>query len=275
MVLALLLGLSLQVVQDTSVTLRPGDRVVIENLIGEISVGSWERDELEVRDEDGRGSVSVRRSGATVMITPDHRRGARSTRVSVRMPRWADVSVGSRALDVWVERMDGVVDVDNVRGDVWIEDAGGPVRVRTIAGEIDVARATAGVVASSQSDDVRLREVAGRVDAHSGNGDVLLADIRSSSVRAETQNGDVAFSGTIEDDGSYGFYVHDGDVTVAVQEGANARVRVSTFDGDFESDFPVVIERFTGGREFNFAIGEPRASIVIQVFDGEIRLRRR
>jgi len=60
-----------------------------------------------------------------------------------------------------------------------------------------------------------------------------------------------------------------------LQEGANARVRVSTFDGDFESDFPVVIERFTGGREFNFAIGEPRASIVIEVFDGEIRLRRR
>lgn len=275
MVLALLLGLSLQAAPDTSITLRTGDRVVIENLIGEISVGSWERDELDVRDEDGRTSLSVRRSGATVRITPDERRGARSTRASLRLPRWVDVSVRSRDLDVWVDGMDGHIDIDNVRGDVWIEDAGGPVRVRTIEGEIDVARATAGVVASSQSDEVRLREVGGRVEVHSGDGDLLLADIRSSSVRAETQNGDVDFTGTIEDDGSYGFYVHDGDVMVAVPEGADARVRVSTFDGDFESDFPVVIERFTGGREFDFTIGAPRASIVIQVFDGEIRLRRR
>jgi hypothetical protein len=49
---------------------------------------------------------------------------------------------------------------------------------------------------------------------------------------------------------------------------------VSTFDGDFESEFPVLIERFTGGREFDFTIGEPLARIEIQVFDGEIRLIR-
>jgi hypothetical protein len=50
---------------------------------------------------------------------------------------------------------------------------------------------------------------------------------------------------------------------------------VSTFDGDFESEFPVLIERFTGGREFDFTLGDASARIEIQVFDGEIRLLER
>ena len=55
----------------------------------------------------------------------------------------------------------------------------------------------------------------------------------------------------------------------------SARVAVSTFDGEFESEFPVIIERFTGGREFDFVLGDGRARIEIQVFDGEINLLRR
>jgi hypothetical protein len=52
-------------------------------------------------------------------------------------------------------------------------------------------------------------------------------------------------------------------------------VSVSTFDGEFESEFPVVVQRFTGGREFEFILGEGAARLQIQVFDGEIRLLQR
>ena len=73
----------------------------------------------------------------------------------------------------------------------------------------------------------------------------------------------------------YGFYVHDGDVIIEVPSPMNARVSVSTFDGEFESDFPVIVEHFTGGREFEFTLGDGSARLRIEVFDGEIRLLQR
>lgn len=261
---------------DTVVSMRPGDRVVLENLVGRVSVGVWGRSELEVRTDDRGSTLMVRRSGSTVRVLPDDSKGRRrSVDASIRLPAPVDLRVSGRALDVVIEGMEGRIEVDNVRGSVRIDGAGGAVRIRTIEGDIDVSRARAGVTASSQSDDVRLHEVAGDVDVHSGDGDLELMDIRSSSVRAETQDGDIDFSGVIEDGGEYGFFVHDGDATIAIPAETDARVEVSTFDGEFESEFPVVLERFTGGREFDFSIGEPRARIQIQVFDGEIRLRRR
>jgi len=261
---------------DTVVALQPGDRVILENLEGEITVRAWDQDDLEIRGEEDEMPLRVRRTGSTIRITRDDRKGRRrGMEAEVRLPAWVDLEVGGRAVDVWIDGIDGRVEVNGVSGDVWIENVGGAVQVRTIEGEVDVSRARGGVDASSQSDEVRLRDVQGPVNAHSGSGDLTLVDIRSSVVRAETQNGDITFSGTIDDDGDYRFFVHDGDASIAIPSSTNARVAVSTFDGDFESDFPVRIERFTGGREFDFTIGSGAAHIEIQVFDGEIRLLER
>jgi len=261
---------------DTLVALRAGDRIVLENLSGEISVGAWDRDELEVRGEDDEMSLIVRRSGSTVRIVQDDRKGRRrSVDASVRVPAWVDVEIGGPSLDVWVDGLAGRLDVTSVSGDVWVENSTGPVTVRTIAGEVDIVGARAGVDVSSQSDDVRLRDVRGTVVAHSGSGDLDLMDVQSESVRAETQDGNITFSGTIAPGGDYRFFVHDGDASIAIPSNADARFSVSTFDGDFEADFPVRIERFTGGREFEFTLGEGRARVEIQVFDGEIRLLER
>ncbi len=50
---------------------------------------------------------------------------------------------------------------------------------------------------------------------------------------------------------------------------------VSTFDGDFESDFAVTMERFAAGKELRFTLGDGGAKLFLEAFDGNIRLRRR
>lgn len=261
---------------DTVVALRRGDRVVFENLVGEIVVQAWGRDELEIWRGDDEAELMVLRSGSTVRIVRDDAKGRRrSVEALIRVPAWVDIEIGGPSLEVFVEGVQGRLSVRNVRGDILIRDAGGMVDLRTIEGEIEVRGAAAGVTASSQSDDVTLYNVSGPVSVHSGSGDIELVDIRSEAVRAETQDGDIVFSGTVARGGDYGFYVHDGDAIIAIPSGSNARVSVSTFDGEFESEFLVTIERFTGGREFDFVLGEGGARIQIQVFDGEIRLLQR
>jgi hypothetical protein len=273
--LALATMLAAPATQDTTVALRPGDRIVIEALSGDVSVVSWDRDVLEVREDDETAALKVERSGSTVRIAHgDERRRRRTVEATIRLPSWIDLQIGGPTLDVSVRGVRGRLEVGNVRGDIQIVDAGW-VDVRSIDGKIVVIGATGGVNATSQADDVHLSRVTGPVSVHSGSGDVELEDIRSESVRAETQDGDIDFSGTISDSGDYGFFVHDGDATIAIPSSAHARVSVSTFDGEFESEFPVRLEQFSGGREFEFTVGEGTARLQIQVFDGEIRLVQR
>jgi DUF4097 and DUF4098 domain-containing protein YvlB len=228
-----------------------------------------------VRSATGNTPLTVRRTGATLQVEADGARRRRSLDAVIRVPAWIDVEVGGSALDLNVTGIDGGLRVANVSGDVQIRDAGGSVDVRSIRGEVVVVDGRGSVRASSQADDVTLRRVVGSVEAHSGDGDIILDQIESMSVRAEAQDGDIVFSGAIANGGEYRFYLHDGDVLLEVPADVSARVHVSTFDGEFTSDFPVRVESFSAGRQFDFVLGQGSALIDIEVFDGEIRLARR
>jgi len=262
---------------DTVLALRRGDRVVIENLSGEVLIEGWGRGDLEVTSLGRREeAIVVRRDGSQVTIAPDDRKGrGRGMSVSVRVPEWANVTVRGRSLDVTARATGGSLSVSILRGDVRVENTRGDVTVSAISGEVAVFDASGGVTVSAQSDNVRLERVRGIVVARAGEGDIDLIDVESTSIEAETQEGDITFSGSILAGGVYGFFVHDGDATISIPASSAATVSASTFEGEFESEFPVLVERFTGGREFDFKLGDGNARIRIQVFDGQIRLLKR
>ena len=63
---------------DTVVDLSRGDRVVLENIVGEVRVVTWDRDELQVQTtDDGRSALAVQRSGSRVELRPDDSIGTR------------------------------------------------------------------------------------------------------------------------------------------------------------------------------------------------------
>ena len=264
------------VVADTVVDLSRGDRVVMENIAGEVRVVTWDRDELQVRTtDDSRSALSVRRSGSRLELRPDDSKGRRrGVEVEIRLPSWVDIEISGLSLDVRVNGVGGALAVTTVRGDIRVENTTGVVSLRSVQGEIDVVDASGTIVVSSQGDDVRMRRVSGSVQVHSGTGDLTLTDMEAHSVRAETQDGDITFSGSLMSGGEYYFSVHDGDATIVIPAGTGARVKASVFDGEFTSDFPVLVDRFTGGREFEFVVGDGGARLDISVFDGEIQLRR-
>lgn len=260
---------------DTVLAVNRGDRVVLEGVSGVIAISAWDRDEIELRGSTGNTPLVVRRTGATLQIEPEGARRRRSLDATIRVPPWVDLEIGGSALDLSVTGVEGAVRVANVSGDVQIRDSGGALDVRSIRGEVVVVDARGAVRASSQADDVTLRRVVGSVEVHSGNGDIILDQIESMAVRAEAQDGDIVFTGSIANGGEYSFYLHDGDVLLEIPADVSARVSVSTFDGEFSSDFPVQVESFSAGRQFDFVLGQGSALIDIEVFDGEIRLARR
>lgn len=260
---------------DTIVELRRGDRVVVQDLVGEIRVQAWDRSTLEVRRlDEAAPHAQVSRSGSGVTVGPADRKGRRlDIEAVLRVPVWADLEIRGRSLDVSIGGTGGSVSVRNVSGDIRVVGTDGDLVLSSVEGEIRVERHRGSVTARSRGDDVSLLDVVGPVDVSSGSGDLRLEDVEAGSVRAETLDGDVLFRGPIARGGTYSFSVHDGDASLEVPRSTSARVRVATFDGEFTSDFPVLLQRFGGGGVMDFTLGEGDAEIEIQVFDGEIRLR--
>src|SRR5690606_19664478 len=108
---------------DTTFAIRAGDRLRGSTREGDITVRSWNRNEVEIRsgDRDDRRSrgVNVSRSGS--VITVDAMRGwmgSGGTDVVIRMPTTVALSANSIEGDVTVDGIAAAVSVETVEGDV-------------------------------------------------------------------------------------------------------------------------------------------------------------
>jgi predicted RNA-binding protein len=259
---------------DTAVAVGRGDQVVVQHISGEILVRGWERAELEVVGDDGEAvEVRVTRAGNRLVIGSDDRRGRRNADFTLYVPRWAPVEIVGLELDVRLEGLDAGASVQNVEGDISVRGTAGSLAVTTVDGEVTVESVRGAVRVDAQADDVVVRDVIGDVRVTSGTGDIDLIQIDGDHVFAETIDGELTFVGPLHAGGTYEFSTHSGDADVTVPPEVSAEVSVSTFDGDFASDFPVTLRRSSTGQRFSFTLGGGAASLSIRVFDGEIRLR--
>ena len=229
---------------------------MVQNFSGDIRVETWNRSEIAVVGDAGDDAqVRISREGSRVVIRPDDRRGRRSLDMTLRLPPWAPLDIGGLDLDVTVEGMQAGVTVSNVEGDIQIRRTSGDLSLTTVDGEVTVGAVRGSVRVNAQADDVSLEDVTGDVWVTAGAGDIELIHIDGREVFAETISGQVTFTGRLHSGGTYQFSTHSGDADVTVPSDVSARVSVSTFDGDFESDFAVILERFSTGRQFDFTLG--------------------
>lgn len=263
---------------DTTVPARRGDRLVVENFSGRVLVEVGEEAEVRLFGPAGRrvDQRLVRRGSRLSVEASRRHEGRRDMDAVLRVPRWMDVMVRGRDLDVDIRELEGRVEVRNVEGDISLVGTRGSVRASTVDGTVTARDTRGDLELRSQGDDVRVTDaVAERVEAQSGDGDVILRGVDASRVRAETLDGDAVLDGAIRPRGTYRVSVHDGDARISIPREAGVQVKVSTFDGEFVSDFPVTVERFRAGGTFDFTLGDGSARLEIQVFDGEIRLGER
>lgn len=276
MVLVMSAGAPAAAAQDTVVPVTTGTRLLLENHSGEVVVTAWGRDavRIEGRDLDERQSLAVSLSGSVLRVRMDGSSRHRDADLEVMVPAWMDLRIAGNQLDVGVSGSEGEVTVETVGGDIVVQGGAGLVSVRTIEGEVLIRGARGRIEAASINDDVTLMDVGGDVQVETTNGDIVLRDIRSTSARAVTVNGDVSYHGTIRDDGRYAFTTHNGDLDIIVPRATNAAVTVSTYHGEFESEFPVRLTGATRDRQFHFTLGSGSARLELESFNGDIRFRR-
>ena len=243
---------------DTLVTVKPGTELQIANFAGEVRIQAWERNAVRIQtDTPSRELILVRHEDGILLVKAYSKRAAQhSADLAFTVPVWMDL------------------DVSGIHTDVGIEGTKGKVRVETVHGDIVVSGGRGQIVLNAVNQDIHLTDASGTVVSETVNGDLVFQRISSDSVDVSTVNGEIYYEGTIRDRGVYRLTSHNGDIAFAVPKSSNAVVNVSTFAGEFASEFPVTLTETKPGRRFCFTLGNGSARVELESFQGTIAIFR-
>lgn len=243
---------------DTLVTVRPGTELQVANFAGEVKIQAWDRNVVRLQaDTPGRELILVKHEDGVLLVKAYSKRAAqRSIDLMFMIPAWMDV------------------DVSGIHTNVGIAGTKGKVRVETVHGDIMVSGGRGQIVLNAVNQDIHLTDASGTVISETVNGDLVFQRITSDSVDVSTVNGEIYYEGAIRDRGVYRLTSHNGDIAIAMPKSANAVVDVSTFSGEFASEFPVTLTETKPGRRFCFTLGSGSARVELESFQGTIAIFR-
>lgn len=261
---------------DSTFPVERGQRLTVHSFLGDIEVTAWDRDQVRVEGEPtGRTRIEIGRAGATVDVRTQGRRGpAGRVDLKISVPAWMPLDLSGVNTDVRVAGARGPVTVETVQGEIAVEGGDGLVSLQSVEGEVSLRGARGRIVVHSVNQDVAIAGSSGDVTAETVNGGIRLEEVEATALAASTVNGDIYYDGPVRNGGRYALSSHNGDLTLTVAEGTNAAVTVSTYNGEFESDFPVTLTEARRGRRFAFTLGSGSAQVNLDSFQGSIRLVR-
>jgi hypothetical protein len=243
---------------DTVLAVPAGFSLNVANYAGEVFVEGWDRDAIRIRSEqsDEDKVLVIPGRGVVIVRAASKNEEDRAANLRLQVPVWMNVAISGIHTDVIVSGTQGQVKVETVHGDVIVRGGRRRIELNTV------------------NDDICVSDAAGTIRAETVNGAAYVWRTQSDSVDVSTVNGDVVYEGSMEDDGIYRFASHNGDVTVTLPRAANAAIGVSTFAGDFESNFPVTLSGAHNPKRFQFCVGNCSARVDLESFQGTIQLYR-
>lgn len=261
---------------DTTFAVRAGARLELEVHAGSAVVRTWDRDAMRIRaTHAGTGVVRIRNSGATVQVEAAARGNVMTQKVDyeITVPRSFGIEIEGINVAVTIDGLSGDVDIENVEGAIRITGVTGAVAVESVSGSITLGNVRGSVRASTTNQSIHLRDVSGSVSAEAVNGSIVMRGIDATVVEAHTVNGLVEYHGTVKEGGRYALGTHNGQLTMALPERTNATLRLSTFNGRVQADFPVQVGAMREGVT-QVTLGSGSARVDLESFNGTIYLVR-
>jgi DUF4097 and DUF4098 domain-containing protein YvlB len=261
---------------DTSVAVGRGQRLEVNAYGGGITVSAWNRNAVRVEaNTSGPDRIEISSTATTVSVRTQGRHGPPSEiELKISAPAWMALSLAGVHTNVKVQGCQAPVSVETVEGEVDVGGGNGLVSLRSVQGSVSLQGAKGRISVNSVNEDVEVTKSTGDIMAGTVNGEITLDLVDATTVDASTVNGDISYHGPVRNGGRYSFSTHNGDVTLTVADGTNASVAVSTFNGEFESEFPVPLSGMRKGKGFNFTLGNGSAQVTLESFQGTIQLIR-
>jgi hypothetical protein len=225
---------------------------------------------IESRQDGDSVQLNARVTGHWGFSWNHNRRGPR---IEVRMPKDADLQIGTG---------DGSVETQPVNGHVKIHTGDGSVRVQAVNGNVDIDTGDGSITLDGAKGDIRLhtgdghieaRNLDGRVDANSGDGHIKI-DGRLDALNVKT--GDGSIDARVEPgsklSGGWSIRTGDGSVDLVLPADLQANIDASTNDGHISLGIPVTVEGTFSNSQIHGKMNGGGQSLTIHTGDGSIRL---
>lgn len=261
---------------DTIVPLERNGTVDLTIVSGRIRVIGWDRDDVKLSASTDRGFVRLDAGMSRVRLSVEaDRRRVGEAAFELSVPRGTRLIMNSVSGDLSSTKTLGEVNAESVSGDIEVSDVVRRLSIQSVSGSQRIADVAGDVRAGAVSGRIEMDNITGDIEAESVSGRIVLLDVKSRFVKAGSVSGRVAFAGSIDPAGRYEFESHSGSIRLAVPDNTGALLRVETFSGHVESDFPVTLQPNRGGQNrFEFQIGSGRARISAESFSGSINIIR-
>jgi putative adhesin len=229
--------------QMNTYDLKGTSQISVSNQLGSIVVlaGDGDSNQVIVQTQDGSQPV-VTYAGKSMNITTGKGEGAD---LLITVPRNIALNLNTAA---------GGIEVDGFAGQLSAQTTYGPITLNydTLSGRSQIS-SDSGYIGLQQGSlaDSTIIDQRGSI--------VLSQENLSGQVKVNAGgNGAIAFSGTLDQRGSYQFITDTGDIRLALPDTTSMQPQVSKGSGSYQSDFPLAPG------------GSPQAAVILQTNSGDI-----
>jgi hypothetical protein len=234
---------------------------------------------VDVMERGTRGEIKTRYPPEDELRRRNRRNINVDVAFNIAVPAQARVVLTSISGNITVRDVAGALVLNSISGNVKLANTGRSATAKTISGNVEMSDTTADGTLSGGtiSGTVTLRRLTARSLALSSvSGGVMLEDVSSERIDAQSVSGDVQFAGDFEPNGRYEFTSHSGNVKLAVGNKTGFQVEATSFSGGIRSDLPLTLD---GGRRSNNRLnarhGNGSAILDLTSFSGSIVITKR
>jgi DUF4097 and DUF4098 domain-containing protein YvlB len=258
----------------------PRGTVEISNTAGSVLVTGWDRNEVEVSGELGKGTERLDFTvGDKVtrikVVLPERASNVDETDLVVNVPVGSLVSVNTVSADIGVQSVRGTQRLQSVSGDLRTETSGEDLECRTVSGDVTIAGSgQKGLVSiTTVSGNATATRLAGEVNGSTVSGDFTLAVGATSRSRLRSTSGNLTLQGSLAPDARVDIESISGDVRLDLVGKVGADYDVASFSGEIRPCFgpkPVRTDEYAPGKEWRHREGDGSGRVRIKTLSGDI-----
>ena len=263
----------------------PSGSVEVSNVSGTVTVTGWDRSEVEVTGELGKGTerlefATVDKVTRVKVILPDNSFDVDDSDLIIRVPAGSSLSVNTVSADIKVQGVTGAQRLQAVSADIHTQAGSEDVECKTVSGDVTVdGSAKKGVLTiMTVSGDATALRTAGEINANTVSGNLVLGLGETTRSRVRTTSGDVTMAMLMAADGKLDAESISGDVRLNFVGGIDAEFDVSSFSGDIQNCFgpkPVSTSEYAPGVDLRFREGQGTARVRVKTLSGDVSICRK
>ena len=264
---------------DESWSVGADVRIAVENIVGEIEIEGWGRNEVQLTGElgDSVDELEIDESSSHLQITVVNReqRNIDETVLILRVPEGANIEAIAVSADIEISGLDNdKLTATSVSGNVEVQAKSQWVSMESVSGDVSFSGETPRISAESVSGDVGLSGLTGDVEATTVSGDMELQAGKLDSGKFETVSGDIQVLAELSANGRLSAESMSGDVVIILPASQSGLFKAQSFSGRITTDFGSVSHVKHGpGSHLKHAAGKDGAEIRLESFSGNIKLR--